>query len=459
MANSGGAILLSAPDFNDEITPRITFSNPYGNSVSSLQVCVKFGNTTVIPYQTIHNTDTNHIIMYGNTEKQKMYDNCPGKSTTATFILKTVVNGQTYTSQKNSTFTVAGNTITISPTYKDLNTANANYTGSNKKIIKYHNKVEIKLGQTLYKSSTLNKATIQVGDRVISTFGSATFLNVGVPNYHVRAEDSRGQVVEYNGTFNMVNYVKPTVSLKVSPDADGKFKLHFEGKGFYGTFGSRNNSIMVGYRYKLSSANWNNVWSNQALQSRNFSGNDYVFETSVSNLDYKQSYDFQGCIKDSLTSEIYTEEITVKATPVFDWGENDFNFNVPVSIQGKQIKPHNEHILWNGTPTVFNSGENITFSEKVSDQNYGIILVWANKDVNASTNMKPQVFSFFFPKMMISNFSGKEYRMSDAYYGFHKGAYIKDTFMGGVSGNNSTGSMSGISYHNGDFKLYQVIGV
>jgi hypothetical protein len=42
-------------------------------------------------------------------------------------------------------------------------------------------------------------------------------------------------------------------------------------------------------------------------------------------------------IKDYITTKIETQEEIVKITPIFDWGESDFNFNVPVSIQGNMI--------------------------------------------------------------------------------------------------------------------------
>ena len=52
--------------------------------------------------------------------------------------------------------------------------------------------------------------------------------------------------------------------------------------------------------------------------------------------DYKAKYTFQAKAIDKLITKESVER-TVKAVPVFDWGEEDFNFNVPVTIQGKDV--------------------------------------------------------------------------------------------------------------------------
>ena len=56
----------------------------------------------------------------------------------------------------------------------------------------------------------------------------------------------------------------------------------------------------------------------------------------MTGLDYQTTYTFQARIVDSIET-VTTNEISVKAAPVFDWGQDDFNFNVPVTIQGSSV--------------------------------------------------------------------------------------------------------------------------
>ena len=64
--------------------------------------------------------------------------------------------------------------------------------------------------------------------------------------------------------------------------------------------------------------------------------NTYRAEVSLTALNYLNRYTFQAMAVDLLSS-VESVEKTVKTTPVFDWGENDFNFNVPVTILGKTL--------------------------------------------------------------------------------------------------------------------------
>ena len=49
-----------------------------------------------------------------------------------------------------------------------------------------------------------------------------------------------------------------------------------------------------------------------------------------------QSYTFDVVVTDAVTNATSSATIP-KGIPVFDWGENDFNFNVPVYINGTEL--------------------------------------------------------------------------------------------------------------------------
>ena len=68
-----------------------------------------------------------------------------------------------------------------------------------------------------------------------------------------------------------------------------------------------------------------------------YNNNSYTATVNLTGLDYQKTYSIEASIKDTLTSYVYATEKKINTTPVFDWGENDFNFNVPVTMRGVEL--------------------------------------------------------------------------------------------------------------------------
>ena len=110
------------------------------------------------------------------------------------------------------------------------------------------------------------------------------------------------------------------------------------GNYFNGSFGAKNNSLRVGYRYKTSGGSY----SNWAYVTPTISGNTYTATATVNGLDYQQSYIVQAWAGDQiyeagLGGDVYSAEKQVSSKPIFDWGKNDFHFHVPAYINGQPI--------------------------------------------------------------------------------------------------------------------------
>ena len=148
--------------------------------------------------------------------------------------------------------------------------------------------------------------------------------------------DSRGFITETALEKGFVDYVKLTCNMAVgAPTTAGELTITAKGKYFNGSFGSQSNSLFVYYRYKVN----NGSYGNWISMSSTVSNNTYTATASLTGLDYQNSYTFQTKAVDKLAT-VETAEKKVKTTPIFDWGENDFNFNVPVvapSLNGHRI--------------------------------------------------------------------------------------------------------------------------
>ena len=104
--------------------------------------------------------------------------------------------------------------------------------------------------------------------------------------------------------------------------------ITISGNYFNSSFGAANNHI--GIEIKFDDGDWVGV------PYPEFDNDEYSTTYTVT-LEYTQALRFQVKVWDALTSPIYSKERTLRLMPVFDWGENDFNFNVPVTIMGDSL--------------------------------------------------------------------------------------------------------------------------
>jgi hypothetical protein len=116
------------------------------------------------------------------------------------------------------------------------------------------------------------------------------------------------------------------------PDATGNMTVKVTGNYFNGSFGSKSNSLAVYYRHKT----YGGTYSSWKAMTVTKSGNTYSATASLTGLDYQTKYVFEAYAVDALAT-VYSAEKNIKATPVFDWSENDFRFNVPLLPESVSI--------------------------------------------------------------------------------------------------------------------------
>ena len=107
-----------------------------------------------------------------------------------------------------------------------------------------------------------------------------------------------------------------------------------------------------------------------------------------------------------------------------------------------------------------NEGQQYSFSDLVSNQPNGIVLVWSHYESGAA---KDYNFIYtFVPKLHTQLFNGCGVICSDASFGMSKYVYIHDDKIVGHTRNDNsatTDSGTGLTYTNSRFVLRYVIGV
>lgn len=140
--------------------------------------------------------------------------------------------------------------------------------------------------------------------------------------------DSRGATVSQEIIMPVIDYIDLDCNLRVgNPTVSGNITITISGTYFNGSFGRMNNSLAVEYRYKEVNGTFTS-WKNAGSPS--ISGNSYTVTTSISGLDSTKTYVFEARAIDELEVAENTAD-GVKSEPIFDWGANDFRFNVPMA--------------------------------------------------------------------------------------------------------------------------------
>jgi hypothetical protein len=322
------ATLTAAPNFTDEENPTITYSNPAGSSVTSLMACIANSSGTVVyaEYRDIPLNGTSYTFNLTDEERNSIrWASINSPNLAVKFYVTTMIAGVRYESTLDKILTIANAQPTLEANAIDNGSTSLKLTGDNNKIIKGFNYVVATQTAQAYKGASIKKQTITCAG-ITKEGTNVNFRNVESNVFTFTATDSRGNTVSKTITKELIDYVKLTCNLKVKKlNAEGQTSITINGNYFNGSFGAQDNELTVYYRYKKDYDNYTD-WITTTIT---FEGNTYGAEVDIKDLDYRSTYTFQAKAKDKIL-EIQTNEQRVKSIPLFDWGENDFTFNVDV---------------------------------------------------------------------------------------------------------------------------------
>ena len=144
----------------------------------------------------------------------------------------------------------------------------------------------------------------------------------GMERYVFKATDSRGYSTEQVVQPKLINYELPTVGgfcSRVDPRT-GTARLTVRGSCFFGSFGLRENSLT------LTATVNDRVYTLTPVCD----SDSYQASAELQDLSYDRDYTVTVTARDELNTA--TAELTISAgEPVFDWGQRDFAFHVPVT--------------------------------------------------------------------------------------------------------------------------------
>lgn len=400
------ANLSSAPNFNDEDNPTITYSNSAGNSVTELKACIAnpSGNVIYVPYRDVSKTGSSYTFNLTEAERTTLRTASTGNSLNVKFYLRTLIGGSYYYSTLDRTMTMVNANPTFSNfSFQDINLTTLALTGNNQNIIRNYSDVEVTIPTidkaVAIKETTMNKYRFTCGDKnspdamTYSSDSSVTGTITAVPNgtFNVYAIDNRGNSTLVTKLANeVIEYtplIKGNISVTRSNGVSEETILRIDGKIDLVDFGEVNNSVITAkYRFKTTdSSTWSN-YINISLtldQEGNFDFEDAIDgDEGVSGFNINNSYNIEVLIEDELSSITYTDtlnsgtpNIALSKNGVGIMGKYDENVGGEFQIQGKKIlKPY---LLYENS-----SGTNgtVTLSDSVANYEFIEIYVFSSSD-------------------------------------------------------------------------------
>lgn len=215
-------------------------------------------------------------------------------------------------------------------------------------IVNGVNRTKISFGTvTPRHGATIVSKKVTCGSQTLDKDG--TMSNVTSGTFVFEVTDSRGLTTKQTVTKSFVNYYRPSIALTVGNiTPDGNCTLKINGGAFIGKFGNNanaaSNQVSIVVWYKEQGGSYGDIVKTIAVTA-----STYTAETVITGLDYKKTYIFKTQIRDTLVGTGgQTVEKVGNGLPVFCWNNEEFNFNVPVNLNGLYYGMKQTTITQNG---------------------------------------------------------------------------------------------------------------
>lgn len=225
------ATATDGTNFTDEQNPTVYYSNPAGNSVTTLQAYIENANTSAVLVQprNITKTATSYTFPLTTAERNTLRNAIPNSKTLSVrLVIKTVIGGNTFYSWVTKTLTIVNANPTIATrTYSDTNASIIAVTENNQIIVQNKSTLQFQFATlAALKGATLTKVRMNIngtikekalsGSSVASTTYDYGAVNVSSnTTAQITIIDSRGNSSSYNLAITILEYANPSAIISV----------------------------------------------------------------------------------------------------------------------------------------------------------------------------------------------------------------------------------------------------
>lgn len=276
-----------------------------------------------------------------------------------TLMCTTYANGVQVGEPVSTTFKAKCDPSVCSPTgYLEYEDIDETATSLSSGLIRYVSDVELKInaeaqyGASIVSSQIMGES-VAVGDTLV-------VADIPTGSFNASVTDSRGFTTGFKTTGQYVEYFFPTITVQGKRQAptSNNVDLSVFGNFFAGRFGqsssSEVNSLTVSYRARTLNGEWG---ESKTLATYLYTDDSaYSFAATVGDIDYRYTYEIEVTATDMVKAVSYVVTIP-RGIPVYDWGNGDFRFHVPLTFDD-EVKAQTRENL--GVPT---ASEVLTWKE------------------------------------------------------------------------------------------------
>jgi hypothetical protein len=339
-------------------------------NVSSPAYVEKQATITLSPYNSAYNykieysmgayseqIDTNIISSkFSWTIPKTLYSYIPDKASIFYFRCKTY-NGSTLIGTTETPVTISVSEELCKPEISVSLTDISNIptlTGDNTAVVSGLSAVQLDLTITAKNGATITSAYIN--GRAISLSqtnsgiytGRTVFTECSYSGFSCTTLDSRKiQSTSTAYASRFIPYTPLTCNPVISRKSSGgnTVLLSIDKSNYYnGSFGAYDNTLSLSYRYRKYSDTVFSDWTEIDPLSYKIASSTYYTNSPIEitdEIDYREQYVFQIEAKDGANGVVLKRVVKTvdvfPGIPVFDWGKDDFNFNVPVKFNGEAM--------------------------------------------------------------------------------------------------------------------------
>lgn len=356
--------LLNTPNFYDDENPTITYRNTMGEYATTLRVCIQDGDNgnTLVAYRNMDKSATSYTIYITDAERKALRKAATKNTKSIRYIMDFSANdgagsSTNYSATSYGTLTIRNPMPVLSAVVEDINIKTTSLTNNSNVVVKGASNMSYVLFAEPQKESTIVSYSVTCGKHS-STSREGVFEKVESNQFIFKATDSRGNTTTLTyPTLDMINYFGVTCSQVVKPlvnkedGSNSQVRLTMEGNYFNNSFGYKDNTLSLYVRHTQNDGTMGD-WVELTPLIAEIKDDKYILNADITGLDASGRYIFQCKAVDAL-GEAVTSEYPVDFKPVFDWSSSDFNFNVPVSIDGEFIV---DYIVEQGTEPMGTNG-------------------------------------------------------------------------------------------------------
>lgn len=335
------ATISKATNFTDIQNPTITYSNPAGNNVTSLQACISLtGSRADIPYRDISKTGTSYTFNLTESERNVLRQACPdSKTLDVRFYVQTVINGTTYRKYETATMTIVNANPTFEVAYLDTNATTTAITNNNQQIIQNNSTLQINISNAAaLKYASLVSASANVNGNVVSenfSSGSTSIsLDIGTINVAnnltvpVTVTDTRGNKTIINLTVIVLAWSLPSAIISLERESNFYSETNINVNAEYSSLDGKN-TITIQYQIKkVTDSTYGALQTLQDNVTSQFTAdNNYSWNVKVILTDRIGSYTYDLLLYKGIPLVYFDKHLSSVGINCFPSNEYSFEVN------------------------------------------------------------------------------------------------------------------------------------